>query len=181
LQTMGLISRFLGIQSKQQEKMTPEGLAAALFVAMVNNKKDIEITLQNFSTISTHDVELELKFLKVFSMFHLIQTTVKDDKLMNAILKAFYSFFLSKSSEDYFGCPFESISEKLDMRIHKYSDAISEPNPHGPPYGIGKQFSRFIGYENDYDSTYRGALFFTSELKFKGPVLDNILKQYKFD
>jgi len=164
-----------------QKKITHEGLAAAIFMVMVNNKKDIEITLQYFSTMHNCNVELELKFLKVFSIFHLIQTTVKDDNLMNAILKAFYSFFFSKSSEDYFACPFESISEKLDMRINKYNEALYEPNPQGPPYGIGKQFSRFIGYENDPDITYRGALFFTSQLKFTGPVLDKILKQYKFD
>lgn len=169
------------MQSKHQEKVTPEGLAAAIFMAMVNNKKDIEIILQNFTTMNNHNVELELKFLKVFSIYHLLQTTVKDDNLMNAILKAFYSFFFSKSSEDYFGCPFKSISEKLNMRINKYSDAISEPNPHGPPYGIGKQFSMFIGYENDSVSTNQAALFFTGQLKFTGPALENILKQYKYN
>ena len=169
------------MQSKQHDIVSPEGLAAAIFMAMVSNKKDIEIILQNFSTMNTHDVELELKFLKVFSTFYLVQSTVKDDSLKQAISKSFYKFFFSKSSEDYFGCPFKSISEKLNMRINKYSDAISEPNPHDPPYGIGKQFSRFIGYENDSVSTYQAALFFTGQLKFTGPALESILKQYKDD
>jgi len=114
-------------KAKPQEKTTPESLSAAIFVAMVNNEKDIEITLKYFSKIDvdTDKINLELKLLKVFSTIFLIETSVNNDKLRDEIFTAFFSFLFSKSSENYFGCPFESISEKFDTRLNKYHDAIS--------------------------------------------------------
>ncbi len=168
-------------QVKQQENITHEGLSAAIFMAMVNNEKDVETTLQSFSVKNIDDVKLELKFLKVFSTIHLIITTVTDDNLRQKILETFYSFLFSKSSENYFGCPFELISEKFGIRLNKYFDAISEQNPNGLSHSIGKQFSKFIGQENDIESTHLAAIFFSSELMFKEPVLDSVLKKYKYD
>jgi len=174
-------SDILRTQAKQQEKITHEGLAAAIFMAMVNNETDVETTLQSFSVKNIDDVRLELKFLKVFSTIHLITTTVTDDNLRDEILETFYSFLFSKSSENYFGCPFELISEKFGIRFNKYYDAISEQNPNDLPYSIGKQFSKFIGQENDIDSTFLAATFFSGELISKRHVLDSALKKYKYD
>lgn len=164
-------------KEKREGKVTPDGLAAAIFMAMVNNEKDIETILENFSSKNIDDVKLELKFLKVFSAFHLIITTVQDSTLRDEIAEAFYLFLFSKSSENYFGCPFESISEKFGTRFNKYHDALSEQNPNGPPYSIGKQFAKFIGHENDVDITFRAATFFVGEIKFKSPILEKALNQ----
>lgn len=168
------------------EKIKPELIAHAIFVPMLK-KRMVKTSLDNLSPyiqsdkIDNQNVELELKYLTVFSKHYAIETTVKDIKLRHAILEAFY-VFISLDSEDYFGYRYEAVSERLDMRVKSYLEALSKRSPDGPAYDIGKNFTRFIGC-NEYDIRfiYLAGLHFTAESNATEEALDKILKKYSVD
>lgn len=92
------------------------------------------------------DFEFELTYLRLFTIDLAVSTVLGNSPVKQQVLESFYGMLgeaLKNSKGDMLG--------ELEDRLQIYQEAFNTPHHLGPPWMIGKAFSRLSGH-NEFDA-----------------------------
>lgn len=166
---MGFLKKILGGKSKETISLIEFVKVLVSWAADLNSiRENVELT--NFPEDVNRTLRNEIIYLQVFAIEMAIDicfSSTMKEKIMEKFYELLFLVFdemqsYTKSNQSLR----EIIEDGLDRTMADYWLAISDNEcQKNPPLSVGRTFSDFCGYPNDYDITTLGADLFNTCMK----------------